>query len=60
MKRTVKKSKLKLSMETVKTIDLGVVVGGAATNGDTGCLSEATGCPSRNQWSCMNYSCPNN
>jgi hypothetical protein len=29
----------------------------AATAGDTGCYSEATGCASICEWSCINHSC---
>jgi hypothetical protein len=69
MKHTVKR--LSVRAETVRLLEsssLHAVHGGeqprsrgecttATTDGATGCLSEASGCASLCEWSCINQSC---
>jgi len=57
------RKKLHLRTETLRTLgrlDLGRAAGGqpAITDGNNGCHSEATGCPTVNDWSCLWASCP--
>lgn len=61
MKRS--KIRLSLSRETIGVLSsrhMGRVAGGlpAITDGNNGCRSEATGCPTVNDWSCLWASCP--
>lgn len=61
--RRMRKKHLHLKAETLRTltgIDLGAARGGmpAITDGNNGCHSEATGCPTVNDWSCLWASCP--
>jgi len=60
MKRT--RSRLGLDRETIRSlsaIPLDRVVGAvpALTDGNNGCHSEATGCPTVTEWSCVWGSC---
>lgn len=62
--RRMRKKHLHLKAETLRTltgIGLGAVHGGmpAITDGNNGCHSEATGCPTISPgWSCVWGSCP--